>query len=71
MEIADANELSFPSDWNVNKLISTEHPILEKDVDPVILVMSDKKHLNYRISYYCDLVRSGMSKEEALKMIFS
>ncbi|MBR5227130.1 MAG: hypothetical protein IKV94_00610 [Clostridia bacterium] len=70
-EVLKSAVLNDETDWQVNPVVSEDFPLLEKEVDPVILVMGDKKNMKYRINYYLELVKSGVSGDTALNIIFS
>lgn len=59
------------SDWFVDELFDkTNIKMLDRRVDPMILLISDNKNLNYNIKYYIDLINKGYTEEEAINLIF-
>lgn len=59
------------SDWFIDEIFDkTNIKTLDRRVDPIILLISDTKYLDYRIKYYIDLLQRGYTEEEAIKLIF-
>lgn len=59
------------SDWFLQPMFDEfDLDTLDRRVDPMILLLGDKKRLKFRINYYLDLLERGYSEDEAMNTIF-
>lgn len=60
------------SDWYVEPLfVQSDIQIIDRRVDPAILLRDNGKNLKYRLTYYLDLINQGYTNEQAMDTIFS